>query len=45
MGIAGHLQATRFTIDRMVGEYECLLAEASLYARAKAVNTGQLSPT
>jgi glycosyltransferase involved in cell wall biosynthesis len=46
MGVAGHLQAERFTIDRMVGEYESLLAEASLYARpAPWINTEQSSST
>jgi glycosyltransferase involved in cell wall biosynthesis len=35
IGRSGRAQAERFTVERMVGEYECLLAEAALYARAR----------
>jgi glycosyltransferase involved in cell wall biosynthesis len=35
MGSAGQAQAERFNVDRMVGEYESLLAEAALYARPR----------
>jgi hypothetical protein len=35
MRAAGQAQSERYTIARMVGEYECLLSEASLYARPR----------